>query len=98
MILSLGKELLKAKQIKCFFLGKTNRNWRLKFLLPYILRLSPTVSKFLSGLTLKAPILEHNIQTENFTFYMLERPQMPQFSLVQLAEHLNTATAYVHVK
>lgn len=29
---------------------------------------------------------------------MVERPQTPQFLLVQLAQHLTTTTAYAHVK
>lgn len=53
MTLSLGKEQLKARQIKCF-LEKTERNHKLEFLLPYVLRLSPTTTKLLFGLTLKA--------------------------------------------
>lgn len=54
MMVRLGKELLK-KENYMFFLGKTKRNQRLKFPLPYILRLSPTVTKLLLVLTLKAP-------------------------------------------
>lgn len=51
--LSLGKEQPKTRQIKCF-LGKTERNHKLEFLLPYVLRLTPTITKLLFGLTLKA--------------------------------------------
>lgn len=53
MILSSGKEQLKARQIK-HFLGKTERNHKLEFLLPHVLSLSLTNTKLLFGLTLKA--------------------------------------------
>lgn len=52
IILRLGKQQPNVRQIKCF-LGKTERNHKLEFLVPYVLRLTLTITKLLFGLTLK---------------------------------------------
>lgn len=97
IILRLGKQQPNARQIKCF-LGKTERNHKLEFLLPYVLRLTLTITKLLFGLKLKALNLKRIRFGLKTSLFMCWKDYKQHRLLLQLVQHFTKTIVYTHVK